>query len=608
MGRKKETEATEENKLTVEEITEEKEVAEPAPEKKKRGRKPKNKEEAKEEAPIEEVRAEEPVTEEAPKAEEPALEEAIPVAAEETQAEAQTTEEAPKEKVNITNPFKGLLEKLKDKNNRLVCILAGAVLLLAVFVLVFTFLPSNVYKRAIKRADEFYAQGAFADAMTNYIKAENAEKSLVYPVLGTINTSLAVKSEDIEDSYKAAVSNVLLFKNHKEEEKDYYAEFFLLSNEIYGNNPKERLDVLKSGYELFENFTELKASLSDAYFDYGVENENKDVKLALECFDEALKLSNNAQAQVDTVREVVLNYIDFLNASDNFDEAESILNKYKDTLSLNYDEVLSKINLARELSEIKHELLKNVNDAMKPVYDSVADSFSKETIEALASPTERLMQADWSAMMQLDGSAAADSLAFSGSQSSYIYAEGGVDSSYTGIGCAMYTYGNYTTEDGENRCGYYFYYGNFKNGKRDGYGITFVRSASTSFKAFEGEWSEDAPNGFGVMYESDKYDYTSLAKCLITTFGEWKNGLQDKEMTLIAALNEHPDTYFTTKYEAADGVVAPLEGELIDHGIIGEAPTNKQLIVVAPSITDGYEYFFTVFANEGERLGVEGFK
>ncbi len=606
MGRKKETEATEENKLTVEEITEEKEVAEPAPEKKKRGRKPKNKEEVKEEAPAEEVKveeakAEEPAAEEAPKAEEPAT-------AEETQAEAPVLEEAPKEKVNITNPFKGLLEKLKDKNNRLVSILACAVLVLLIAVLVITFLPSNVYKRAIKRADAFYDQGAFADAMTNYIKAENAEKSLVYPVLGTINTALAIKDEGVKDSYKAAVSNVLLFKHHKEDEKDSYAEFFLLSNEIYADSPKERLDVLKSGSELFENFSELNTSLSDAYFDYGVENENKDVKHALENFDEALKLSNNAEAQVTKVREVVLTYIDFLNATDNFDEAESILNKYKETLSLNEEELLSKINLARELSEIKHELLKNVNDTMKPVYDSFSESFSKETISAIASPLERLMQYDWSEMMQLDGSAAADSLAFSGSQSSYLYAEGGVDPAYTGVGCAMYTYGNYTDENGENRCGYYFYYGNFKNGKRDGYGITFVRSASTSFKAFEGEWKEDAPNGFGVMYESDKYDYTSLAKCLIVTYGEFKNGLQDKEMTILAALNEHPDTFFTTTYEASEGVVPYLEGDLTDYGIIGEAPSNKKLIVVAPSVTDGYEYFFTVFINEGEKLGVEGFK
>ena len=574
MGRKKETEATEENKLTVEEITEEKEVAEPAPEKKKRGRKPKNKEEVKEEAPAEEVKV----------------------------------EEAPKEKVNITNPFKGLLEKLKDKNNRLVSILACAVLVLLIAVLVITFLPSNVYKRAIKRADAFYDQGAFADAMTNYIKAENAEKSLVYPVLGTINTALAIKDEGVKDSYKAAVSNVLLFKHHEEDEKDSYAEFFLLSNEIYADAPKERLDVLKEGQALFENFTELNSSLSDAYFDYGVACEKSDVKLALENFDEALKLSNNAEAQVATVREVVLNYIDFLNASDNFDEAENVLNKYKDTLSLNEEELLSKINLARELSEIKHELLKNVNDTMKPVYDSFSESFSKETISAIASPLERLMQYDWSEMMQLDGSAAADSLAFSGSQSSYLYAEGGVDPAYTGVGCAMYTYGNYTDENGENRCGYYFYYGNFKNGKRDGYGITFVRSASTSFKAFEGEWKEDAPNGFGVMYESDKYDYTSLAKCLIVTYGEFKNGLQDKEMTILAALNEHPDTFFTTTYEASEGVVPYLEGELTDYGIIGDAPSNKKLIVVAPSVTDGYEYFFTVFINEGEKLGVEGFK
>ncbi|MBP5599132.1 MAG: hypothetical protein J6X48_02515 [Lachnospiraceae bacterium] len=301
MGRKKETEATEENKLTVEEITEEKEVAEPAPEKKKRGRKPKNKEEVKEEAPAEEVKV----------------------------------EEAPKEKVNITNPFKGLLEKLKDKNNRLVSILACAVLVLLIAVLVITFLPSNVYKRAIKRADAFYDQGAFADAMTNYIKAENAEKSLVYPVLGTINTALAIKDEGVKDSYKAAVSNVLLFKHHEEDEKDSYAEFFLLSNEIYADAPKERLDILKEGQALFENFTELNSSLSDAYFDYGVACEKSDVKLALENFDEALKLSNNAEAQVATVREVVLNYIDFLNASDNFDEAENVLNKYKDTLSLN---------------------------------------------------------------------------------------------------------------------------------------------------------------------------------------------------------------------------------------------------------------------------------
>ncbi len=602
---KKETIDVSNEELEVVDIKEESEVKETVKAKKPRGRKPKKKEETeavKEEIKTEEIKAETEAKEDADKASEPK---------ETKDTESETTEvkaENKTDKVNITKKLANLILKLKDKNNRLVSILACAVIVLLIAVLVITFLPSNVYKRAIKRADAFYDQGAFADAMTNYIKAENAEKSLVYPVLGTINTALAIKSDGIKDSYKAAVSNVLSFKHHKEEEKDYYAEFFLLSNEIYADNAKERLDVLKSGSELFENFSELNTSLSDAYFDYGVENENKDVKLALENFDEALKLSNNAEAQVSKVREVVLAYIDFLNATDNFDEAESILNKYKDTLSLNEEEILSKINLARELSEIKHELLKNVHDTMKPVYDSFEGSFSKETVTAFASPMERLMQYDWSEMMQLDGSAAADSLAFSGSQSSYLYAEGGVTPDYTGVGCAMYTYGNYTDENGENRCGYYFYYGNFKNGKRDGYGITFVKSASTSFKAFEGEWKEDAPNGFGVMYESDKYDYTSLAKCLIVTYGDYKNGLQDKEMTILAALNEHPDTFFTTTYEASEGVVPYLEGDLTDYGIIGEAPSNKKLIVVAPSVTDGYEYFFTVFINEGEKLGVEGFK
>lgn len=73
---------------------------------------------------------------------------------------------------------------------------------------------------------------------------------------------------------------------------------------------------------------------------------------------------------------------------------------------------------------------------------------------------------------------------------SYIYIPED-DGTHTGTGTGIYLFGN-----GE----YYFYYGNFINGIREGHGIVFTERTKGYIYTFAGEWHNGEPNGIGTAY------------------------------------------------------------------------------------------------------------
>ena len=210
--------------------------------------------------------------------------------------------------------------------------------------------------------------------------------------------------------------------------------------------------------------------------------------------------------------------------------------------------------------------------------------------------------------MEIDGSYNAQTVANSGASNAYCFSPDGFSSDFTGKACGVYTFGDaYVDSDGNSTMPYYFYFGDYKNGKRDGYGVIFIGTASTSYDVFEGTWVDDKPEGFGGYYSNDMYDYTSLAKLRMLTYGNFSLGLQDGEMTVLAVMNEQPDTYFKSTYEAKMGYVEPLLGDPLEHGIVTETPEGCSLIATVASVTDGNDYFVAVYAKEGALKGVYGF-
>ena len=136
--------------------------------------------------------------------------------------------------------------------------------------------------------------------------------------------------------------------------------------------------------------------------------------------------------------------------------------------------------------------------------------------------------------------------------------------------------------------------------------MIFIRVDVSSYMAFEGEWAQDLPNGFGASYECDMYSYTSLAEYRRVTFGEYKDGFENGEMTSIALLNEHPDTYFKGSYKAENGIAAAVEGDLINYGIVDPVPEGYKLIAVLASAEAGYDYIIPVYVPVDKVLGVVG--
>ena len=486
----------------------------------------------------------------------------------------------------------------------------AAVLLLVGAVIIYL-MPSKRVARLITKADEFYAAADYENAGKTYEKALMIDALNPEAAKGFVSAAMADGSGNAGDDFKKVISGVETLKARngelkiKDEEISEWIDVFLLSPEIF--RAREDAELLTEGYEMLNEPAELKPALANAYYEWGEDVVVANADEALESFDKALSFSDNADSYKSKIKSEVSYIIESLKTSDNYAKAYEVLDRYKSSLFADdYDAVKSGIAAAEEVYGIKTELLSEVYDTISPYYEAVKGTPVKNRVKD-DTPLFGFIGENWEKMLMLDGSENADRVAFSFAADSYNYAKEGFSDSFTGVGCGLYTYGDrFALEDGSEGIGYYFYFGEYANGKRNGYGITFVKVDVSSYLAFEGEWKDDAPNGFGVSYECDMYSYTSLAAYRRATYGEFKNGYENGEMTSIVLLNEHPDTYFKGSYKAENGAVAPIEGDLINYGIVDPVPEGYKLIAVLASATAGYDYIIPIYIPVDGLMGTIG--
>lgn len=533
-----------------------------------------------------------------------------------TEATAETAEEAP-EAASEVDARMAEIEKLaaekfgnqKNKkfeykkefniDNKWFNIVGMAAILFLVAAVIVYLMPSKRVARLITKADELYAEADYENAGKTYEKALMIDALSPEAAKGFVSSAMADGSESAGDDLKKVISGVEAIKARNgelkiEEEKiPAWVDVFLLSPEIF--TAKEDAEVLTEGYELLNEPAELEPALANAYYEWGETAMGTDIDEAIAGFDKSLSFSDNAKSYEQQVKENVTDIIENLKNAGEFQKAHDVLKHYTKLFGADFDTVKAGIVAAEELYGIKTELLSEVYNAIDPYYESVKDEPIKNRVKE-DTPLFGFIAENWEKMLMIDGSENADRLAFSFTADAFTYAKEGFSSNFTGVGCGLYTYGDrFSMDDGTEGIPYYFYFGEYKDGKRNGYGIAFVKVDVSSYIAYEGEWKDDEPNGFGVSFECDMYSYTSLAAYRRATYGEFEDGLENGDMTSIVLLNEHPDTYFKGSYKADKGFVAPVEGDLINYGIVDPVPEGYKLITVLASATAGYDYIIPIY-------------
>jgi len=145
-------------------------------------------------------------------------------------------------------------------------------------------------------------------------------------------------------------------------------------------------------------------------------------------------------------------------------------------------------------------------------------------------------------------------------------------------------------------CNGYYYYGDFSGDVRSGQGIwiraVYSDSSSIGSFIFEGEWSEDKPNGSGTAtsnFYKDKISSSELVKQVIT--GEYADGLENGTMSLSGTTKSGSTVKYS--YTSASGIAKQSSKE--DSGIDGQ-------YIIAKSSDEKSN-----LTSDGSLRGVEGF-
>lgn len=170
-----------------------------------------------------------------------------------------------------------------------------------------------------------------------------------------------------------------------------------------------------------------------------------------------------------------------------------------------------------------------------------------------------------------------------GQNNSFYYGDRDENGKRSGKGLAVY-------EDG------YYYYGDYADDMRNGNGIyiraVYSESSSIGSYIFEGEFSNDKPNGKGTAtsnFFNAKIDSSGLIKQVIT--GEYVDGLENGTMNLTGTTKGGKTVKYT--YKVDNGVATKSSNE--DSGIKGQ-------YIIAKSSDEKSN-----LTSDGSKRGVEGF-
>ena len=447
--------------------------------------------------------------------------------------------------------MKSLLQNLKK--NMLVAL--GILIAICATVLIIAFnTPGKRFNRAMEAGDKAYAKGSFETAVAQYTKAIKIKDDKIDAYLGLISAKEAEGAEDLKETFLQGLAAIeAMGENDRYIVLDRVIEYVLHDSVIFTDDLKERIEVLDRGYDLT----------------YG----DKDVRREL--------------------TECVSAYIESLRVSEEYDEALEYVERFTEKTDIKAERLTARLNKEKEFAAKKGDLLKSVYDALKPFVDAYSTSVG-------ADPYKH----DFKKILSIDGSDSAETVAsayVSGSCFSIFESEG---NDLTGKGAGLYTFGDtYKNEKGSVATPYYFYTGDYKDGVRSGFGVSFMKVGEESFVLYAGEWENDLPSGKGTRYEKIT-DTEGDGSYTQTYAGNWLEGLAEGTVSITVTEDMWDGIIFSGEVNAKKGVCDEVPSETDEYVVLNLK--DARLVGVLASDTEGYALMITIWQSEDETIGALG--
>ena len=269
-----------------------------------------------------------------------------------------------------------------------------------------------------------------------------------------------------------------------------------------------------------------------------------DYEQAIAEYTLALEIEPNAEEVLNGLEKTYLAYADALADSGEYEKAIQILNEgYAQTGRESLQEKLTQIQEMQAQAEEEERLEAEREEILKPYMQQVYELMAAEDYEKV-----------WDIFGEITKIENIDILLQKGD---YLYFPE-ENETQTGIGAGIYLvrdwYGIYSpveiSEDDKNNIA--FYYGNYIEGKREGKGVSVIRYCAS---VFNGEWENDAPNGYGEL-EMDTNGGVNGKVLNFTICGNLVDGLWDGSVSFKRDWeDENGDTHtWNDTFQATNGI------------------------------------------------------
>ena len=372
----------------------------------------------------------------------------------------------------------------------------------------------NLGVRSLQELDYETAKAGFSSA----IEIDNTDLEAYYGLMQAYAglNDITGMMNTYESAYKLISENI---GSYTEENKAVALEILRYVRRIYGNDIESEIKNTELVLALYPGNAEFKGILTDDYYICGLSHiDKKEYASGIEYLDKALVLTFDNEEIKSKRDKAVKDYISYAFDNENYDLVLELVKKYKDSVDGIDDDFINE-EIA-EIQRIKAEEKKN-RDYMKIVFDTMA--------------TE-----DYDRMLEMYNSEECQKFLERMTREVYYYFPDD-NSEKTGIGAACYN------KDGK----YYFYYGNYENGSREGAGITFMGYMNKYFICFDGTWVNDKPNGDGKQVVKSPYR-NSKTDSLTTKTGYLIDGIWEGHVKMLNS--GYAGLTFDLSYDSQNGI------------------------------------------------------
>lgn len=389
---------------------------------------------------------------------------------------------------NTVNTEVSVLKTAKN-NRKLIPVIAGIVVLIALITGV------SMYNTPVKRMHRHL------DLANKYLEEMNYEQAVV-----EFDKAVAIEPMNADAYLGKAQAYVGL------------------------DNYDMAIETLEEGYLATQEDSGVKENLINIYRNEAENGEGtKTYEERLAVYDRLLELGEQKEDVLNGLEECLEQYLSALLAEGKSDEAQLLMEKYRDILAG------TEFDYFRALAEVR---LREIGYG--PLLRAMQDLIVAEDYEQANELVQQQEYQDMIASLEEDAS--------------YYYGEYDQNGMRSGLGIGVYV----------GRNGAYFYYGSWSEGVRSGHGQAYHPTPDKPqniYGIYTGEWENDLPNGEGEeRYQviQDALEENSGNDSVLRGF--YKDGLYNGEIFIEVTWYDRIDTYHGT---AEDGVWKLL-GETVD--------------------------------------------